>query len=54
MPDEVMKYFLEHVLDSCYSFCDALTLALEYYNVAVAEKDFHVKEKITEERKLER
>lgn len=50
MPDEVIKYFLEHVIDNCYSFCDALIPMLEYYNVTVAEKEFHDKEKITEKK----
>lgn len=40
MPDEIMKAFLEQVIDCCCSFSDALTLALEYYNVSAVEKEF--------------
>lgn len=40
MPDEIMKAFLEQVIGCCCSFSDALTLALEYYNVSAAEKEF--------------
>lgn len=40
MPDEIMKSFLEQIIDCCSRFSDALTLALEYYNVSAAEKEF--------------
>lgn len=40
MPIEIMKYFLEQVIDCCDDFSSALTVVLQYYDITAAEKEF--------------
>lgn len=41
MPDEIMKIFLEQMIECCGAFSEALAFALQYYQIAVAEKEFY-------------
>ena len=40
MPDELVKMFLEEVIDSISNLSDALSCILQYYCVAVEENKF--------------
>lgn len=39
MPSEIMKYFLEQVIDCCDDFSNALMLVLQYYDIATIEEE---------------
>lgn len=40
MPDEIMKCFLEQIIECLDGISDALRLVLQYYHVSAAEKEF--------------
>ena len=42
MPDELVKMFLEEVIDSISNLSDALSCILQYYCVAVEENKFEL------------
>lgn len=39
MPSEIIKYFLEQVIDCCDDFSNALMLILQYYDIAATEEE---------------
>lgn len=40
MPDELVKMFLEQVIDSMAELSEAISSILQYYSVVVEEKNF--------------
>lgn len=39
MPSEIIKCFLEQVVDCCDDFSNALMLILQYYDIAAIEEE---------------
>lgn len=52
MPDEIMKCFLEQIIECFDGIADALTLILQHYHVNTTEKDFlaELKQTTTDEK----
>lgn len=52
MPDEIMKYFLEQMIESTENIINALNCALQYYDVNVTEKEYQNTINLSEKEEL--